>query len=498
MNQIWLDVTTILNWQRPAVGIIRVEAECASYGLAQSIASIKFCCFDAIHGYQQVDPAAVRVALDRILGKKKILDVESVQPAAGLEKNKTAVPNVLTSAPTPTLSWDQKFKNQVLLLINKLPGKLRVSVFNFSISRVGAFDDLIRGCKEIGRAIVILFVAPRSDPKPLAIPIQQTHSVPDIAPVKFLLPFQNGDVYVSMGLDWDQKDLSYIYKEKRAVGFKVLLFCYDVIPVKLPHLCVGDVSSAFARYFANVAWCADEILCISECSRRDLRILLTELGAPVPSLTVVKLGCALPTITSTAIAPDVAEIGARRYILFVSSIERRKNHETLYRAYTRLVDQGETDLPLLVFVGMAGWGVNDLMADLRLDPRTKDLVRVLNHVTDSDLARLYQQAMFTVFPSIYEGWGLPVGESLAAGKFCLVSNVASLPEVGGNLVEYLDPWDVPAWAARIAWYIHHPEDLLQRERRIRLEYEASSWSDTGLFVTNRALRMLTDPNLVRT
>ena len=179
-----------------------------------------------------------------------------------------------------------------------------------------------------------------------------------------------------------------------------------------------------------------------------------------------------------------------RFILFVSTIERRKNHETLYRAYTRLVDKGVENLPKLVFVGMPGWGVNDFLADLRFDGRVKNRVEMLTNVSDADLNWLYKNALFTVFPSLYEGWGLAVAESLSAGKFCLASNVASIPEAGGDLIEYLDPWDVAKWAERIEWYLNNPKALAEAEKRIGKEYNAPRWKDTATTVFDRAKALL--------
>ena len=285
----------------------------------------------------------------------------------------------------------------------------------------------------------------------------------------------------------------YLYEQKRNLEFKVMLFCYDVIPVKFPHLCVGDVAASFGSYFANLAWCADKVLCISECSQNDLKELLGELGTPLPNMSVIKLGCQLPLVATDVIASDVAALLGQRFVLFVSTIERRKNHETLYRAYTRLVEAGEANLPLLVFVGMPGWGVNDLMADLRLDPRTKDLIKLLHHVNDADLARLYQHALMTVFPSLYEGWGLPVAESLAAGKCCLASSVASIPEVGGELVDYVDPWDVQAWAERLRWYFDNPSWVAEKEALIKGNYEPMSWPKCAEIVFSRAADLMIAP-----
>ena len=100
MSAIWLDVTTILGWRRPAVGVVRTEAECAAYGLSQIAEAqvpIQFCCFDRALGYLEVDPSLVREALARIALPEK--------PAA-----QTARP-----------SFRQRGKVRLLRLINRLP-----------------------------------------------------------------------------------------------------------------------------------------------------------------------------------------------------------------------------------------------------------------------------------------------------------------------------------------------------------------------------------------
>jgi glycosyltransferase involved in cell wall biosynthesis len=291
-----------------------------------------------------------------------------------------------------------------------------------------------------------------------------------------------------MGLDWDHKDLDYLYRVKKQVGFKVLLFCYDLIPVMFPHLCSGSVAPIFGHYFSGVAWCADKVLCISESSRLDLDAFSEMIGAPHRDTAVVHLGSNI-TIDDSDIGDEVVDIVRSDYILYVSTIERRKNHEVLYRAYSRLAGEG-IDLPTLVFVGMQGWGVSDTMSDIELDPRVKGKIRILNHVSDIELAELFKHSRFNVYPSLYEGWGLPLAESLAYGRFCLTSNSSSLPEVAGDLVEYLDPWDTPAWTARLRWYIQHPDAVSEREALIRDRYHMPSWEETGAAVLAHARALL--------
>lgn len=141
--------------------------------------------------------------------------------------------------------------------------------------------------------------------------------------------------------------------------------------------------------------------------------------------------------------------------------------------------------------------MDDFLNDLRFDLRVKNRFRLLDHVTDSDLAMLYQKAYFTLFPSLYEGWGLPLAESLAHGKFCLASNSSSLPEVGGALVDYIDPWATNLWAGRIAYYLDHPEEVVRKERLIREQYIPPSWEDTGKTLYESAVALLNSSAILR-
>lgn len=465
---IWLDVTTTRGWSRPALGIVRVEAETARQFLQAGDPGIRFCRFDlAYDSYFEVGREELTFALARLDAGGE----PPPRPAPAAAVASAAVSAAPAPSPAPPVPQWRRIAARGLAT---LPGPLQAGARSFARARLDGLRGLRAAGRELRRSAGLLWhgtpppaVAPAPAPAALTVLVK-----PDIL-------FGPGDVYVSLGLDWDQKNLPYLYELKKQLGLKILLMCYDIIPIRLPHLCVADVAAKFSRYFLDVARCADQIACISEYSRADLRKFLEAAKVPVPELSVVRLGCEIASAGDMPLSPEVGEVLGQRFILFVSTIERRKNHETLYRAYTRLVDDGVTDLPLLVFVGMAGWGMNDLMTDLKLDPRIRPYLRILNHVSDSDLARLYEQAYFTAYPSLYEGWGLPVAESLAYGKFCLASSAASIPEAGGELIEYVDPWDVPRWAERLRWYIEHPQDVAAREAAIRASYRPASWKDTG-------------------
>ncbi|CAJ0713976.1 D-inositol-3-phosphate glycosyltransferase [Ralstonia edaphis] len=291
-----------------------------------------------------------------------------------------------------------------------------------------------------------------------------------------------GDILISIGLDWDQPYTSEFYKLAKQKGVRIITCCYDLIPVLFPQYCVGDVAQRFKEYFNMLTWGSDAVLCISEQSKKDFLRVCNEIGSPERPAYVIPMGDNVPSGRGQ-LSEDVRKILSENFILFVSTIERRKNHEVLYRAYHQLCRQGHSkQLPQLVFVGMAGWGVGELLKDIELDPVTQGKITQLNHVSDYELMALYKHALFCAFPSLYEGWGLPVGEALAMGKAVLCSDQGSLPEVGGDLVKYLPPWNTNAWAQTIYEWSTNPEHIKLMENRVSAEYAVRKWSNTARVV----------------
>ena len=298
---------------------------------------------------------------------------------------------------------------------------------------------------------------------------------------------QYGDVLLSVGLDWDweeQRIDSILFELKTKKDVKVISCCYDLIPVLFPQYCVGDVAAKFKEYFTNLTWSSSAMLCISRRSEADYKALATELGMPEIPTRVMLLGNKLPE-PGDDVSDQVAELCGARFILFVSTIERRKNHEVIYKALHVLAERGQLPPEMkVVFVGMPGWGVGDLLKDIELDPLTQDHIVLLNHANDAELHMLYEHCEFFVYPSLYEGWGLPVAEALAFGKFVVASDRGSIPEVGGDLVDYVDPWNASAWASALHRYFENPELVRSRAERVRSEYHPVDWKETASTVVD--------------
>ena len=446
MTTVWLHVSTLMNWDRPPVGIVRVEREYCLWLLAragqQGTESVRFCIYDRVRKqFTEVSEADVRGRLQLPVAPPP--SPQSAVVRAELSGWKLHAKRAWNrSKPYLPESW-----------VPVIAGRVRRLQYHLLHTRARWQARAQR------RAAAQAAGEPQGQP-PAA--------------------FGPGDRWISLGADWEYLNLEALYRVKQELGLRVTLICYDAIPVLFPQLFVGVLSpGGFGSYLAELAWCADSVLCISECTRRDFEAVMRTLGAPVPPTHVITLGSEI-RMGENGGPPAGLPHGAdeRPFVLYVSTIERRKNHEVLYRAWSRLRDRGVVP-HRLVFVGMQGWGVNDLMNDLKLDPRVRDDIVCLNHLSDGELAWLYRHAAFTVFPSLYEGWGLPVVESLAWGKFCLVSNAASLPEAGGPWAEYLDPWDLPAWVDRLGHYMQHPEEVKVRNDRIAREFRAPGWAQTA-------------------
>ncbi|MBA2548666.1 MAG: glycosyltransferase family 4 protein [Burkholderiaceae bacterium] len=160
----------------------------------------------------------------------------------------------------------------------------------------------------------------------------------------------------------------------------------------------------------------------------------------------------------------------RSYFLVVGTLEPRKNVETAVRAHARLSGRVRRQYPL-VLVGMRGWLTSPIERELKA-PVALGEVRPLGFVTDAELADLYSGATSLVYPSLYEGFGLPPLEAMACGTPAIMSNVSSLPEVAGDAAVMHDPMDTDAL-----------RDAMQR-----FVDDAAFWSDRAAASVAQAAR----------
>ena len=220
-----------------------------------------------------------------------------------------------------------------------------------------------------------------------------------------------------------------------ATGVKLVWMCFDLVPINF----YGPVSNTRHGAFRFQTWLDAAIrhkgkfICISEHVSSDLIAYAKSIGETVNAVSV-PLAHEF-RYEDAPVSETVNALTSTNYALFVSSLGLRKNHLALLKSWQRLAAIHGAKLPTLVLAG-SPWKETDIFPFLEETQWLGGKAVHLSGLSDADIAALYRHCRFTVYPSLNEGWGLPVGESLWMGKPCVCADNTSLPEVGGNWVTY--------------------------------------------------------------
>ncbi len=305
---------------------------------------------------------------------------------------------------------------------------------------------------------------------------------------------RRGDLLVVLGSPWFELDYAELAAFARGrLGMRLAVLLYDVIPIRRPEWVDRGTTRVFRDWYATVLPLADLVFAISRATAEDATAWCRRdniaLAGPIRSLplgTGFGEPAPAPDFASDAgaaavLPPGLADaLQGRHYVLFVSTIEARKNHMLLFRVWRRLLEEmGPTRVPDLVFVGKVGWLVDDLMSQIENSRHLDGRLHVIEGLDDQALRAAYAGCLFTVFPSFYEGWGLPVSESLAMGKPCLAANVTALPEAGGTLARYFDPFDLNDATRAIRAAIEDPAGLASWQDEVRRDFRPIGWDRTA-------------------
>lgn len=233
-------------------------------------------------------------------------------------------------------------------------------------------------------------------------------------------------------------------------NYASVITVHDLAFLHFPHFVTQDSAHHYGLIDQAVRR-TDHIIAVSESTKSDIINLL---GVQERKITVIHeatTSAYRPRVTSAEMA-QVARVRAkhgldRPFILFVSTIEPRKNLPTLLRAFRRLRDDYKADVDLVV-VGERGWLFEEVFS-LRSELKLDGAVKFLGRVNEEDLPLLYNAALVHVHPSFYEGFGLTPLEAMSSGTPTIVSDVSSLPEVVGDAGLLVSPHDVEGWTVAI-------------------------------------------------
>lgn len=294
-------------------------------------------------------------------------------------------------------------------------------------------------------------------------------------PLRQIITFTENDVVLILGKPWDTPGMEQILiSEKANTGFKLAQTIYDLIIPLYPHLHHHSLYKTYTQYTFEAIYGSDLLLPISKSSDRDLKIFAKSLNLPIPKTRVIRLADDIVKLHGESSKPD--DRIADSFIACIGTVEIRKNHTLLYYAY-KLAESRGIELPQLIIVGSRGWLTGDFQYLVEHDPDMKDKIIILDNISDPGLSWIYENSMFCVYPSFYEGWGLPVAESLANGKVCIASNTSSIPEIADDIIDYFSPYDVQACLDLIVKYLD-PTTLKQKEAQIKEKYKRTNWEDT--------------------
>lgn len=255
---------------------------------------------------------------------------------------------------------------------------------------------------------------------------------------------------------------------------------HDVIPLAFPPYAAGPGTRAFR---AVARWCcrhADLVLVVSEYTRRDLERLL---GVTPEKIAVIAEGVDARFHTPSE-ADDQAHVRERyhlpeRYVLCVGRPFPHKNFPLLIRSMAKL-KQADPTLPDLVLAGPTDYapGVAEVQATI-YELQAETWIHWIGTVAEEDLPVLYRGASVFAFPSLYEGFGLPVAEAMACGVPVVCSNAASLPEVVGEAGLLVDATDADAFAAALERVLTDPALCAQLAEQGRERARLFRWEETA-------------------
>lgn len=265
---------------------------------------------------------------------------------------------------------------------------------------------------------------------------------------------------------------------------------HDAIPLKFPEMCNPDFRAAKNFVQRSIARFADHVITLSQASVPDI---VEFYQLPADRISVV--GCGVSN--DWLIEPEPCAVEQvldkyalkRGYFLFVGTFQPRKNVDRIIAAYRKLPAAIRSERKL-VCVGRAGWRCEETVTQLQQLVAAGEAVWLNTIDEDGELRAIYTGAGVFVFPSLYEGYGIPVLEAFACGVPVITSNVSSLPEVSRQIGVELDPTSIDDLTDAMKWLATDETERRQRATAGRLLADSLSWDTVAaqtLAVYNKIL-----------
>jgi glycosyltransferase involved in cell wall biosynthesis len=255
----------------------------------------------------------------------------------------------------------------------------------------------------------------------------------------------------------------FLPRPMSAVAKRRVVTVHDLTFRRYPHLLQQETLANLDREMSRELFRTDAVISVSEATSRDLHTYYSI--DETKSFTIHSGLAPLPVSRIDGFLP-------KRYLLFVSTIEPRKDLDTLLGAFEMLKQSGEFDGDLVI-VGRIGWKSGKTVERMKRS-RWSRCIHHLDYVSRASLSAIYERAEVFVFPSLYEGFGFPILEAMSSGAPVIAARSSSLPEIGGDAALYFQPGNADELAGRIAELMRDPalrSDLIVRGRARVAEFD---------------------------
>lgn len=243
---------------------------------------------------------------------------------------------------------------------------------------------------------------------------------------------------------------------------KVVLTIHDLSPLLLPNF--YNLKTRIWHKFINIPKLvsrADKLIAVSEFTKTTL---IEKLNVPANKITVAPLGVDTDNFRPSLSIDRLRDVRNRYslpgdFVLYLGTVEPRKNISRLIEAF-ELVEE-----PIfLVIAGKLGWKYNGILEQIKNSPKRR-YIKLVGYINEADKPYIMKLARVFAWPSLYEGFGLPILEAMAVGTPVLTSNVSSMPEVAGEAALLINPYNVPDIAKAISQL--HTDNSLREQYIIR-------------------------------
>lgn len=438
------DVSTLLRHWGRADGITRTQAKLAAYAL-DHVPNVDFIYLGG------ETPLLIKTEhVRRLLAGTHRIDVSHFPDPGATARLRERLPPAFKS----TMMWIQRPRRQAVLLLDRTAIRWpRLASISHALRKKLLNEKYRRALTASDGSTV--------------------HLVPHDLAFSAMSPPSHDDVLILTGSDWV---LMANTMRRLSPTPKTAALCHDIIPLLFPTFFGRGNVEAFRDCIENVFARADLVVFTAKQISGDTEHYWKGRGLILPPTATVPLGADIAAQTGAA-GSLPASLAAQKYALFVSTIEPRKNHRLLFDIWKDLLDEGVLQKSgfKLVFVGRKGWMVDDLWQEMTTHPSFGTSLLILSDIDDPTLASLYDNCAFTLYPSLYEGFGLPIVESFGHGKAIIASSAGALPETVAGFSPCLSPSDTISWRDTLRQWIIDPSCYAAFERDIKLRYVPRSW-----------------------